>query len=191
MPVLLSVQIQKSAEVLRNLTVIPVDDSWTLCHVFLAGRSDAPWKRFVHAGSSLSWPTFYVQGENLEEGRFSENLLPLAVGDVLELRKYFWKYFRFILQGNGNGSGASFTRASLPTPDTFTIMCHTAAEVHYNFICFGICFAKTSLYLGIKTKYNSLAYFSFLSGPVTRYYIYMAWLNFFLFCSLCCMLFKS
>ena len=37
---------------------------------------------------------------------------------------------------------------------TLTVMCHTAAEVHYNFICFGICFAKTSIYLhvGIKSK---------------------------------------
>ena len=38
MPVLLSVQILNGIEVLQNLTVILVDDSWTLCHAFKTGR---------------------------------------------------------------------------------------------------------------------------------------------------------
>ena len=62
-----------------------------------------------------------------KNGDFQRILLSLAVGDALE----FGKYFRFILQGSGDGSGASLTGASRPALDAFAVMRRAAAEVHY------------------------------------------------------------
>ena len=66
-----------------------------------------------------------------KNGDFQRILLSLAVGDALEFGKYFW----FILQGSGggsgDGSGASLTGASRPALDAFAVMRRAAAEVHY------------------------------------------------------------
>ena len=118
MPKLVSIQLLHGVKVLRHWNIISVDESWTLRHVFenLADGTDGR-----DEGDSWTLDTalrglpLVCKVGLLRKGDF----LSLTVDDALE----FGKYFRFILQGGGEGSGMAQS-AGRPAPirDAFAIM---------------------------------------------------------------------
>ena len=132
MPRLVSVQILCGVKVLRDWNVIAVDESWTLRRVFeglangMEGLDEGD--SWTLDAALFSSPLVCKVGTS-RKGDFQRILLSLAVGDALE----FGKYFRFILQGGGEGSGlGSVVKGSGrgPTLDAFAIMLSAAADVH-------------------------------------------------------------
>ena len=133
MPKLISLQLLHGIKVLRDWNIISVDESWTLRHVFenVADGTDGR-----DEGDSWTLDTA-LRGLPLvckvglsRKGDFQRILLSLTVDDALE----FGKYFRFILQGGGEGGGVAQS-VSRPAPllDTFAIM-HTFGDFFVRFI---------------------------------------------------------
>ncbi len=95
MPVLVSVQILHGVKTVWDWTIIPVDGSWTLRHVFgeLASGTEGLDKgdSWVLDATLRGLPLVCKVGTS-KKGDFQRIIPSVAVGDALE----FGKYFRFI-----------------------------------------------------------------------------------------------
>ena len=106
MPRLISLQLLHGVKVLQDWNIISVDELSTLQHVFknLVDGSDG-----CDEGDSWTLDTalcdlpLVCQVGLSRKGEFQRILLSLTVEDALE----FGKYFRYILQGGGKGSGVA------------------------------------------------------------------------------------
>ena len=130
MPKLVSFQLLHGVKVVRDWNIISVDESWTLRHVFerladgTEGRDEEDsWT----LDTTLRDLPLVCEVAPSRKGDFQRILLLLAVDDALE----FGKYFRFILQEGGEGSGVDqSTSRPAPLVDAFAIMRSAATEVH-------------------------------------------------------------